>query len=193
MGAMTTPAVLQPWCCPRCDADRAAEDDFCGRCGARRPRTDTTPAAVEGVPEGTPGRGSGFPVKRALILNGIVLGAVLVAVALGSNGGPGTVTFQPAAWRCDGTERAWTAPIPARALEIRIEWRDGGPEGELRASSTTTRAALEPFLTTDGTFRVTTTETAAPECGLDAGDYTMALRDAASNALLASGSVELAP
>ena len=192
MGPMTTPAVLEPWRCPRCDADRAAEDDFCGRCGARRPRPDAASPPVEAASQ-RPERDGGFPVKRALILNGIVLGAVLVAVVFGSNGGPGTVTFQPAAWRCDGTERAWTAPIPARALEIRIEWRDGGPEGELRASSTTTRAALEPYGTPDGTFRVTTTETTAPECGLEAGDYTMALRDAASNALLASGTVELAP
>ena len=144
MGPMTTPAVLEPWRCPRCDADRAAEDDFCGRCGARRPRPDAASAPVEAAPQ-RPERDGGFPVKRALILNGIVLGAVLAAVVFGSNGGPGTVTFQPAAWRCDGTERAWTAPVPARALEIRIEWRDGGPEGELRASSTTTRAALEPY------------------------------------------------
>jgi hypothetical protein len=63
----------------------------------------------------------------------------------------------------------------------------------VRASSTTTRAALEPYLTPDGTFRVTTTETTDPECALDAGAYTMALRDAVSNALLASGDVELAP
>jgi len=132
-------------------------------------------------------------VKRALILNGIILGAVLAAVVFSSNGGPGAITFQPAAWRCDGTERAWTAAVPARALEIRIEWRDGGPEGELRASSTTTRAALEPYATPDGTFRVTTTDATAPECALEAGDYTMALRDVASNVLLASGNVELAP
>jgi hypothetical protein len=197
MGPMTTPAVPDRWRCPRCDADRAAEDDYCGRCGARRLRADTTPPAVEGAsgaaPGGAPDHGGGFPVKRALILNGIILAAVLAAVVFGSNGGPGTITFQPAAWRCDGTERAWTAPIPARALEIRIEWRDGGPEGELRAGSTTTRAAFEPYVTPDGTFRVATTDTTAPECGLDAGEYTMALRDAASNALLASGIVELAP
>ena len=192
MGAMTTPAVLDPWRCPRCDADRAAEDDFCGRCGARRPGPDTTSASVEAAPH-RPERDGGFPVKRALILNGIILVAVLAAVAFSSNGGPGSITFQPAAWRCDGTERAWTAPIPARAPEIRIEWRVGGPEGAVRASSTTTRATLEPYLTPDGTFRVTTTDATAPECALDAGRYTMAVRDAASNALLASGDVELTP
>jgi hypothetical protein len=192
MGAMTTPAVLEPWRCPRCDADRAAEDDFCGRCGARRPRPDATSASVEAAPQRTE-RDGGFPVKRALILNGIILVAVLAAVVFSSNGGPGTITFDPVAWRCDGTERAWTAPVPARALEIRIEWRDGGPEGELRASSTTTRAALEPYGTPEGTFHVTTTETTAPECGLETGEYTMALRDAASNALLASGTVALVP
>jgi hypothetical protein len=195
MGPMTTPAVLDPWRCPRCDAGRAAEDDFCGRCGARRPRPDAASTASvpsEAAPQ-RPERDGGFPVRRALVLNGIILGAVLVAVVFSSNGGPGTITFDPVAWRCDGTERAWTAPIPARALEIRIEWRAGGPEGELRASSTTTRDALETFRSPDGTFHVTTTETTAPECGLDAGEYTMALRDAASNALLASGTVELAP
>ncbi len=192
MGPMTTPAVLDPWRCPRCDADRAAEDDFCGRCGARRPRSDAPAASVGAAPQ-RPERDGGFPVKRALILNGIILGAVLAAVVFGSNGGPGAITFQPAAWRCDGSERVWTAPIPARAPEIRIEWRVGGPEGEVRASSTTTRATLEPYLTPDGTFRVTTTDTTAPECGLEPGDYTMTLRDADSNALLASGTVELAP
>jgi hypothetical protein len=192
MGAMTTPTVPDPWRCPRCDADRAAEDDFCGRCGARRPGLDTGSASVEAAPH-RPERDGGFPVKRALILNGIILVAVLAAVAFSSNGGPGGITFQPAAWRCDGTERAWTAPIPARAPEIRIEWRVGGPEGAVRASSTTTRATLEPYLTPDGAFRVTTTDATAPECALDAGRYTMAVRDAASNALLASGDVELAP
>jgi hypothetical protein len=189
---MTTPAVPEPWRCPRCDAERAAEDDFCGRCGARRPRSAAAPAAVEAATQPAE-RGGGFPVRRALILNGIILGAVIVALVFGSHGGPGTVTFQPAAWRCDGTERAWTAPIPARATEVRVEWRDGGSEGEVRASATTTRAALEPYLTPDGTFHVTTTDTTAPECTLDAGEYTMTLRDAASNALLASGTVELAP
>jgi hypothetical protein len=189
---MTTPAVLEPWRCLRCDADRAAEDEFCGRCGAPRPRADATPASVEGASDHT-GRDGGFPVKRALVLNGIILGAVVLAVVFSSNGRPGTITFQPAAWRCDGTERSWVAPIPAQALEVRMEWRDGGPEGEVRASSTTTRAALEPYLTPDGTFRVTTTETTGPECGLAAGEYTMTLRDALSNGLLASGTVELAP
>jgi hypothetical protein len=192
MGSMTTPAALEPWRCPRCDADRAAEDDFCGRCGARRPRAEAAPATVE-VAGQPAGRDGGFPVKRALVLNGIILGAVLLAVAFSSNGRPGTIAFQPAEWRCDGTERAWTAPIPAQASEVRIEWRDGGPEGEVRASSTTTRAALEPYLTLDGSFRVTTTDTTAPECGLDAGEYTMTVRDALSNGLLASGTVVLAP
>jgi hypothetical protein len=197
MGPMTAPADLQPWRCPRCDADRAAVDDFCGRCGARRPRADTVPTGVDGAPGeasgGAPERDGRFPVRRALVLNGIILGAVLLAVAFSSNGRPGTIAFQPAEWRCDGTERAWTAPIPAQASEVRIEWRDGGPEGEVRASSTTTRAALEPYLTLDGSFRVTTTDTTAPECGLDAGEYTMTVRDALSNGLLASGTVVLAP
>ena len=33
-------------------------------------------------------------MKRALILNGIILVAVLAAVVFSSNGGPGTVTFR---------------------------------------------------------------------------------------------------
>jgi len=105
MGPMTTPAVLEPWRCPRCDAARAAEDDFCGRCGARRPMPDAAPASVE-VAKQPAGRDGGFPVKRALLLNGIILGAVLLAVLFSSNGRPGTITFQPTAWRSDGTERA---------------------------------------------------------------------------------------
>ena len=189
---MTPPTIPEPWRCPRCAAERTADDDFCGRCGARRPRSDAAAASVEGAAR-RPERDGGFPVKRALILNGIILGAVLAAVVFSSNGGPGTITFQPAAWRCDGSDRTWTAPIPARALEIRIEWRDGGPEGELRTSSTITRAVLEPYLTPDGSVHVTTTDVTTPECALAAGDYTMALRDAASNALLASGNVELVP
>ena len=192
MGTMTAPAVLEPWRCPRCDADRAAEDDFCGRCGARRPREDAAAPSVEEAPE-PPGRGGGFPVKRALVLNGIILAAVVLAVVFSGNGRPGTITFEPGAWRCDGTERSWAAPIPAQASEVRIDWRDGGPEGEVRASATTTRAALEPYLTPDGTFRVTTTDASAPECALAAGEYTMTLRDALSNGLLASGTVVLAP
>ena len=60
------------------------------------------------------------------------------------------------------------------------------------ASTTTTRAALEPYRQADGTFRVSSSGQDAPECGLDPGSYTLTIRDAASNALIASGSIELA-
>jgi hypothetical protein len=134
----------------------------------------------------------GFPVARALILNGVIVGAVILAVVLGGNGGPGVIRFEPATWRCDGTERAWIATIPARATDLRIEWRTGGPVGDVRASVDTPRAALEPFATADGSFRVTTSEPTAPECGLVPGTWTLAVRDASDNALLASGDVVVA-
>jgi hypothetical protein len=195
MMAMTTRehAADGPWRCPRCDADRAAEDTFCGRCGARRP---LAPAVDTG--DGSGGadaagrvRPARIPVRRALALNGVVIAAVLAAVLLGSNGGPGTIRFEPAAWRCDGTERAWIAAIPARAPDLRVEWLTGGPAGTVLASSTTTLAQLEPYRQADGSYRVTTTATDAPECSLRPGVVTMAIRDAANGALLASGDVEV--
>jgi len=131
---------------------------------------------------------------RALALNGIIIGTVLVALLLGRGGdGPTTIEFAPGLWRCDGTERSWTAAIPAEALDIRLDWMTGGPAGEVRASSMTNRNVLEPYRQPDGTFRVVTAAADAPECGLAPGTYTLAIRDAASNALLASGTVELAP
>ncbi len=196
---MTTPiggSFASSWRCPRCDADRVAEDDFCGRCGCRRP----VPVADEAAPAGaspaetaaTAGKG-GFPIARALALNGIILGAVLVAFLLGRGGdGPTTIAFEPTLWRCDGSGRTWVAAIPAKAPDVRLDWLTGGPVGQVLASSTTSRAALEPYRQVDGTFRVTATESDAPECGLDPGSYTLTIRDAASNVLIASGIVDLA-
>ncbi len=181
------PPVAGPWTCPRCNSVRAAGDDFCGRCGARRPAP--APTAGEGSSEPTR---DGFPVARALILNGVIVAAVVIAVVLGGNGGPGAIGFEPTTWRCDGTERSWTATIPARATDLRIEWRTGGPVGELRASTAIARQALERFAVADGSFRVTSSEPTAPECALTPGTWTLAIRDASDNALLASGNVELA-
>ena len=178
-----------PWTCRRCGAERVAEDDFCGRCGARRTSSTAWPATGEAP--GTRAR-DGFPVARALILNGVIVVAVVIAVILGGNGGPGVIRFEPTTWRCDGTERAWAATIPARATELRIEWRTGGPAGEIRASVDTQRSALERFATADGSFFVTTSEPTAPECALSPGTWTLAIRDASDNALLASGDVVLA-
>ncbi len=131
-------------------------------------------------------------MARALILNGVIVAAVVIAVVLGGNGGPGVIRFEPAIWRCDGTERTWTATIPARATDLRIEWRTGGPVGELRVSTEVARLVLERFATADGSFRVTSSEPTAPECALAPGTWTLAIRDASDNALLASGDVELA-
>ena len=138
-------------------------------------------------------RSRGFPVARALVLNGVILGAVVLAVVLGSEGGPTSVVFDPAAWRCDGSERAWIATIPARHTDLRIDWRTGGPVGDVRATESVTRLALEPYITGDGSMRVFTDEMDAPECGLEPGIYTMTVRDAASGALVASGDVTLEP
>jgi hypothetical protein len=193
MPAATEPAV-GPWRCPRCDADRAAEDTFCGRCGARRAAATTPGTGHEPGADGAArDRPAAFPIRRALILNGIIVAAVVLAVVFSGNGGPGMILFEPATWRCDGTERTWAARLADAAPDLRIEWLAGGPAGTVLASSTTTRAELEPYLQADGTLRVTTTAVDAPECGLGPGTYTMAVRDAAGNALLAAGDVELAP
>ena len=185
------PPPARPWRCPRCEAARAAEDDFCGRCGARRP------AEAIRDPDAAPGEAAangGFPIVRALALNGIILGAVVVALLLGrSGGGPTTITFEPTTWRCDGSARTWIAAIPESAEDVRLDWMTGGPVGSVRATSTVATLALEPYRQTDGTYRVTTTATDAPECGLDSGPYTLAIRNSASNVLLASGNVELGP
>lgn len=180
------PATASPWTCPRCGSARAGDDQFCGRCGQHRrvPPAGPAPAGAQ--------RRDGVPVVRALILNGVIVAAVILAVVMGSNGGPATIRFEPATWRCDGTERAWTAMIPARATDLRIEWRTGGPVGELRASTETPRQSLERFATADGSFRVTSSDPTAPECALAPGTWTLAVRDTADNALLASGDVVLA-
>jgi hypothetical protein len=132
-------------------------------------------------------------VARALVLNGVILGAVVLAVVFGSGGRPTAIAFDPATWRCDGSERTWIATIPAKHTDLRIDWRTGGPVGDARATVSTTRLALEPFLTSEGSMRVFTDETGAPECGLAPGTYTMTIRDAASGALVASGDVALEP
>jgi hypothetical protein len=189
--------AADPWRCARCAADRAADDEFCGRCGA--PRPDPRPAARPDPQSDQPAPGAAadkgrFPVGRALILNGVLVGAVLLALLLGrSGGGPTTIAFEPALWACDGSERAWIAAVPASAPDVRLDWLTGGPVGQVHASSTTSRSALEPYGQPDGRFRVVTTTTDAPECDLGPGTYTLTIRDAASNALLASGTVELAP
>ena len=191
---MTTPTMPEPWRCPRCDAERSAEDDFCGRCGARRPKV--APAGDGADLPAAPDKGH-LLLVRALVLNGIIVVAVIVAVFLGTrDGGPATVTFEPATWRCDGTQRAWIATLPAKATDLRLDWSDGGPTGDVRATSTTTLAALATYRTPDGSFRVTTSSTdaaGAPECGLQPGTYTLAIRDATSGVLVASGQVDLGP
>ena len=138
-------------------------------------------------------RSRGFPVARALVLNGLLLGAVVLAVVLGSGGGPTAIAFDPAVWRCDGSERAWIATIPAKHTDLRIDWRTGGPVGDVHATEDVTRLALEPYITGDGSVRAFTDEMDAPECGLAPGSYTMTIRDAASGALVASGDVTLEP
>lgn len=198
---MTPPTTATSWRCPRCDADRAGADTFCGRCGARRPRQEASAdqaRSIAGLPLGvetTPpeDRPRSFPVRRALILNGVILGAVLLAVIFGRGGGPTAIAFEPPTWRCDGLERTWVATIPAAHSDLRIDWRIGGPVGDARATETITRLALEPYLTSDGSFHVFTSDPDAPECGLDPGPYTMTIRDASSGALVASGDVTLEP
>ncbi len=184
--AAREPSPAGPWACPRCGSERTAGDDYCGRCGARRAITLSTPDQTSRA-----AKRDGFPVARALILNGVILVAVILAVVLGGNGGPGVIGFEPSIWRCNGSERTWTAMIPARSTDLLVEWRTNGPVGELRATTETSRQALERFAMADGSFRVTTSEPGAPECGLTPGTWTLAIRDASDNALLAAGDVVL--
>ncbi len=187
MDVVTPSPTPGPWRCPQCGSDRDAADTFCGRCATRRP----TNRDVVAGPETPAERPAGFPLRRALILNGIVIGVVVIAVLFSGSGGPGPIGFEPSRWRCDGTERVWTASIPAEHEDVVIEWRSGGPEGLLRTGTTTSRTRLEAYRQPDGTFRVTTNDPAAPECSLPPDRYTMVVRDAGSNALVALGDVEL--
>jgi hypothetical protein len=132
-------------------------------------------------------------VARALILNGVILGAVALAVVFGSGGGPAAIAFDPVPWRCDGSARGWTTTIPAAHPDLQIDWRTGGPVGDVRGTESVTRTSLEPYLAGDGSFHVVTRDRDSPECSLDPGTYTMTIRDAASGALVASGDVELQP
>ena len=84
--------------------------------------------------------------------------------------------------RSDAPARTRSSAAPKRVLVP--------PPRARRASAS---GALEPYRQADGAFRVSTSATDGPECGLPPGLYTMAIRDATSNALLASGDVELAP
>jgi hypothetical protein len=144
-------------------------------------------------PDTPPARSPGFPLKRALILNGILVGAVVGLVLVGrSPTGSAMITFEPGTWRCDGTERAWVADIPGSHANLLVEWRSGGPDGAVRSVSSTTRLALEPFQVPGDPFRVTTSSRTGPECGLPPGTYTLVLRDLDLGVVVASGNVTLA-
>jgi hypothetical protein len=210
----TAPSIPSgPWRCPGCGSDRDAVDAFCGRCATPRPpggslpvdqspqagapaqshhdaQADAHPSALGGAERE---RSSSFPLRRALILNGIVIGAVVGIVLLSrSPAGSPVITFEPLTWRCDGTERAWLADIPASHPNLLVEWRSGGPDGTVRDISSTTRLALEAFQTPGGPFRVTTTSRTSPECGLPAGTYALVLRDLDLGVVVASGDVAIA-
>ena len=132
---------------------------------------------------------------RTAILGAVLLGAVAVAVALGSGqqAGPGSVTAEPATWRCDGSERAWTAAIPATAPELVIELHEGGAEGRVVVITPTSRDALATYRQPDGTYRVASTDPGAPECGMPPGRYMLVIRDTGSGETVASGAVTLEP
>lgn len=181
-----------PWTCPACGSERPSSDQFCGACGAASRPATPRPAAI--APAGQDRAGPSAALRTA-ILGVVLLGAVAVAVALGGGkqAGPGSVTSEPTPWRCDGSERAWTAAIPASAPELVVELHASGPDGPVVVATPASRDALEPYRQPDGTYRVTSTDPGAPECGVPPGRYVLVVRDAGSGDTVASGEVTIEP
>lgn len=184
-----------PWTCPACGSVRPARDTFCGACGASvpgsvAPSTTATVAASDEVP-----RSATPPFVRVAVLGGLLLVAVIVAevVGGGSKAGPGTITVEPPTWRCDGSERAWTAAIPASAPDLVVELRSGGPDGPVVVATPVARDSLEPYRQADGTYRVASTDPGAPVCVQPAGTYALVLRDVSTGGTVASGELILEP
>jgi hypothetical protein len=129
------------------------------------------------------------------VLSGVLIIAVIIAVLVGHGrqAGPGTITVEPATWRCDGSERAWIAAIPASDPDLVVELRTGGVDGWVVVATPVARDSLEPYRQADGTFRVVSADAAAPECAQPAGRYGLVLRDVATGGTVASGDVSLEP
>lgn len=181
------------WTCTVCGSARPASDDFCGMCGASAPRGPVA-QVTEAAPDTAP-RSATTPLVRMAALGGVLLVAVIVAevVGGGSKAGPGTITVEPPTWRCDGSERAWTATIPASAPELVVELRSGGADGPVVVATPVARDSLEPYRRADGTYRVASKDPGAPECEQPAGRYALVLRDVSTGGTVASGGLTLEP
>jgi hypothetical protein len=179
------------WICATCGSARPASDLFCGVCGAAsRPASATRSLGKDPTP---PARPATSPLLRSVALGAVLLISVFVAVLVGGGKaqGPGAVTFEPTAWRCDGSERTWTATLPASAPELVLELRDGGTGGRVVVATPTSRDLLAPWRQADGTFRVSSTDPAAPECAQPAGRYGLVIRDTGTGSVVASGEVSI--
>ena len=129
------------------------------------------------------------------MLVAVMLIAVVVAVVIGGGQvpGPGVITFEPATWRCDGSERTWSAAIPAAASELVLELRTGGSDGRVVVATPVSRDSLAPYRQEDGTYLVASKDVAAPECAQPPGRYWLVIRDAGTASVVASGELSLEP
>lgn len=149
-----------------------------------------------GEPGAAAGPAPASPV-RTLILGGILLAGVAIAIVVGRRPSPvdvAPITFQPATWTCDGSERSWIATLPPEVPDLVLQLRSGSATGPVALEWTTSRAALEPSRQLDGSYRVTSKDADAPECGLAAGHYALVVLDAADpKRMVAGGELELQP
>ncbi len=182
-----------PWTCGSCGSERPADDRFCGVCAAPR---RLPPPAVTGEAE-TTSRGRRITsTNRSLILGAAVLAPLVLAIALSrppSTDGLLQVSVEPTTWRCDGSQRAWSADLSVATPDIVIQLRSGDAGGAVATERTTTLEGLGAERTESGGYRVVTTDTTAPECSLAPGAYALVVLDATDGTMLASGTVDLQP
>lgn len=130
-------------------------------------------------------------------MGGILLGGVAIAIVIGrppASADLAPISFQPATWTCDGSERSWIATLPPEVPDLVLQLRSGSATGPVALEWTTSRAALEPSRQLDGSYRVTSKDVDAPECGLAAGHYALVVLDAADpKRMVAGGELELQP
>jgi hypothetical protein len=205
--------VSEPWTCPGCGDERAAADDFCGRCGRPRPRSEAVQwarepgsggleadpdveerrsadlLAEEQAAEQAARRDRSLTIRRALVLNVVLVVAVVGAVLFGRGAGPAAIDFDPASWRCGASPHAWTASLPGAAEDLRVEWRRGGVDGPVASSLPVARAELEVHRAVDGRYRVPSDAIGTPECELAPGTWTMAVVDASTGQSVATGAL----
>ena len=178
------------WTCGSCGSERLAEDRFCGVCASPRD-TGAGDAAASAAPRRQPAS-----TYRSLILGAAVLAPLVVAIVLSRHPaaeGVILITVEPATWRCDGADRAWSADLSAANPDIVVQLRTGDADGTVATETRTTLDGLAAERTESGGYRVVTSATTAPECSLAPGPYALVVLDGMDGAVLASGLVDLQP